>query len=71
MKRLNLNNLYESHLPPTRTDVLWVDKDENTGDIRAIHRFRMGKWEPYLVSTDYMKPNEPSEPTEPVTNKTT
>lgn len=68
MKRLNLNNLYESHLPPTRTDVLWVDKDENTGDIRAIHRFRKGKWEPYLVSTDYMKPSEPAEPE---TNKTT
>lgn len=68
MKRLNLNNLYESHLPPIRTDVLWVDKDENTGDIRAIHRFRKGKWEPYLVSAEYMKP---SEPTEPETNKTT
>lgn len=62
MKRLNLNNLYESHLPPTRTDVLWVDKDGSTGDIRAIHRFRKGKWEPYLVSAEYMKPSESAEP---------
>ena len=61
MKRLNLNNLYESHLPPTRTDVLWVDKDGSTGDIRAIHRFRKGKWEPYLVSAEYMKPSESAE----------
>ena len=58
MNKLNLNNLYESRLPPTRTDVLWVDKDKNTGDIKAIHRFKNGKWNPYLVSVDYMKPNE-------------
>ena len=58
MKKLNLNNLYESRLPPTRTDVLWVDKDKNTGDIKAIHRFKNCKWNPYLVSVDYMKPNE-------------
>lgn len=43
MKKLNLTNLYESHLPPTRTDVLWVDVNESTGDIRAIHRFKGGK----------------------------
>lgn len=64
MKRLNLNNLYESHLPPTRTDVLWVDKDENTGDIRAIHRYKRGKWEPYLVSVDYLKDTKPEGPPE-------
>lgn len=58
MKKLNLNNLYESRLPPTRTDVLWVDKDKNTGDIKAIHRFKNGKWNPYLVSVDYMRPNK-------------
>ena len=58
MKQINLNNLYESRLPPTRTDVLWVDKDKNTGDIKAIHRFKNGKWNPYLVSVDYMKPNK-------------
>lgn len=61
MKKLNLNNLYESHLPPTRTDVLWVDVDEATGDIRCISRFNKGVWEPYLVSLDYMKPEETEE----------
>lgn len=59
MKRLNLNNLYESHFPPTRTDVLWVDVDKSIGDIRAIHRFKNGRWEPYLVSVAYMEPNKP------------
>ena len=39
MKKLNLNNLYESSYPPTDTKILWVDKDESTGDIRAIHRY--------------------------------
>jgi hypothetical protein len=58
MKKLILNNLYESHLAPTRTDVLWVDKDTKTGDIKVIHRFKNGKWEPYLVSVDYMRPSE-------------
>lgn len=66
MKKLCLNNLYESRFPPTRTDVLWVDKDESTGEIRAIHRFRRGNWEPYLVSVEYMRPSEPVE-----TNKNT
>lgn len=43
MKKLNLTNLYESHLPPTRTDVLWVDVNESTGDIRAIHKLSWSK----------------------------
>ena len=67
MKKLNLNNLYESPYPPTDTKILWVDKDESTGDIRAIHRYNhtTNVWEPYLVSADYLKPDEPSEPEEP------
>lgn len=56
MKKVNLNNLYESSLPPTDTKVLWVDKDKSTGDIKAIHRCKNGKWEPYLVSVEYLKP---------------
>lgn len=56
MKKLNLN-ICESLLPPTRTDVLWADIDKSTGDIRAIHRYRKGSWEPYLVSVEYLKPN--------------
>lgn len=55
MKRLSLD-LYESVLPPTRTDVLWVDMKKGTGDIKAVHRYKNGKWEPYLVSVEYMKP---------------
>lgn len=60
MKKVNLNNLYESPYPPTNINVLWVDKDESTGDIRAIHRYdRAAKaWTPYLVAVDYLKPDE-------------
>lgn len=57
MKRVNLN-LYESQLPPTRTDVLWVDMNKSMGDIKAIHRYKNGKWEPYLVSVEYLKPTK-------------
>nr|DAN95529.1 MAG TPA: hypothetical protein [Crassvirales sp.] len=33
-----------------------MDKDESTGDIRAIHRYdRAAKaWAPYLVAVDYL-----------------
>lgn len=57
MKKLNLN-IYESPLPPERTSVMWADKDETTGDIKVIYRYRNQEWEPYLVSVDYMKPEE-------------
>ena len=51
MKKVILN-LYESTYPPDNINVLWVDKDKNTGDIRAIHRYNQStkEWEPYLVS---------------------
>lgn len=57
MKKVNLK-LYESALPPTDIKVLWANVDENTGDIKAVHRYNIkaGEWEPYLVSVDYMKP---------------
>lgn len=55
MRKVNLNNLYESSVPPTDTRVLWVVKNHNTGDIKAIFRYERGKWEPYLVSVRYMK----------------
>lgn len=60
MKKVNLNNLYESSIPPVDIKSLWVDKDESTGDIIAIHRFNIAThaWEPYLVSVDYMKPED-------------
>lgn len=58
MRKVNLNKLYESHNPPEDTSVLWVDRDENTGDIKAIHRFKKGAWEPYLISLDYLKSDE-------------
>ena len=61
MKKVNLNNLYESPYPPTDINTLWVDKDESTGKIRAIHKYNIakGEWEPDMVSVDYMKPTEP------------
>ena len=73
MKKLNLNNLYESPYPPTDTKVLWVDKDKSTGDIRVIHRYNhtTKAWEPYLISVDYLKPDEPSEPKELKTSEVT
>lgn len=57
MKKVNLNNLYESHYPPTDINVLWVDRDENTGKIRAIHEYNKskGEWEPSMVSVDYLE----------------
>lgn len=60
MKKVNLNNLYESQYPPTDINTLWVDRDETTGKIRAIHRYNKneGKWEPDMVSVDYMKSDE-------------
>lgn len=65
MRKVNLNNLYESSYPPTDIKVLWVDKDESTGDIRAIHRYNLKTktWEPYLVSVDYMQPTAPESET--------
>lgn len=57
MKKLNLN-IYESPLPPENTSVLWADKEEKTGEIKVIYKFIKGEWEPFLVSVDYMKPDE-------------
>jgi hypothetical protein len=57
MKKVNLNNLYESPYPPTDINTLWVDKDENTGKIKAIHEYNKskGEWEPSMVSVDYLE----------------
>ena len=55
MKKVNLNNLYESSTPPSDTKSLWMIKDHKTGDIKAIFRYERGKWEPYLVSVKYMR----------------
>lgn len=61
MKKIILNNLYQSSLPPTDTSVLWVKMKEDSQDIESIFRFRNGFWEPYLVSVDFMKPEEAEE----------
>lgn len=58
MKKIHLNNLYESSIPPTRIDVLWVDKIKKeeipgtTGEIRTIKKYNQSsrKWEPILVN---------------------
>lgn len=57
MKKVNLKNLYESPYPPKDTNVLWIDRDGATGDIKVIHKYNKtkGEWEPYLVSVDYIK----------------
>lgn len=73
MKKLNLNNIYESSFAPTDIRVLWADVDKSTGDIKAIHRYNHTTriWEPYLVSVDYLKPDKPLEPKELETPETT
>lgn len=64
MRKITLN-LYEQELPPDNINNLWVDVDESTGEIRAIHRYNKnkGEWEPYLVAVDYLK-NDDEEPSE-------
>lgn len=67
MKKYRLDNVYESYYPPTDTKVLWLDKDKTTGEIRAIHRYKNGGWEPYLVSVEYLKKDsDDSRVTEPL-----
>lgn len=63
MRKINLDNLYESPTPLENINNLWVDIDEDTGDIKAIHRYNKSKceWEPYLVSVDYLRKDEESE----------
>lgn len=62
-------NLYESSLPLANTNNLWVDIDENTNSIKAIHKYNKskGEWEPHLISAEYLlgddtgnKPNNDS-----------
>ena len=63
MKKLNLNNIYESSFAPTDIRVLWADVDKSTGDIKAIHRYNQTtkEWEPYLVAVGYMQPADPDD----------
>lgn len=60
MRKVNLERLYESPLPPEDTKVLWVDRDEMIDDIRAIHKYNKKKqeWEPWLVNVSVMEPEE-------------
>ena len=45
MKRFKFNKpLVESPYPPSNTNVLWVDIDENTGKTLWIKEFKNGKW---------------------------
>lgn len=63
MKKVNLNNMYESSNPPVDINTLWVDRDETTDKIRAIHKYdtSKGEWVPDMVSVDYMAPENPDE----------
>ena len=60
MKKIKIDNIYQSSLPPDNTRILWADVDESTGKLRAIHKYNesLGQWEPMLVSVDYMKPED-------------
>lgn len=53
MKKLNLNNLYESLLPPESINVLWADIDENTKKLKDIKEYNnsTGEWEPVVISS--------------------
>lgn len=57
MKRVNINNLYESPYPPIDINALWVDRDESTNKIRSIHKYNQakGEWEPSMVSVNYLE----------------
>ena len=63
MKKLNLNNIYESSFAPTDIRVLWADVDKSTGDIKAIHRYNQTtkEWEPYLVAVRDGEPDDPDD----------
>ncbi len=63
MRKINLE-LYESPTPPEDIRLLWADVDEDTGDLKAIHRYNPGKgeWEPFMVSVDYLSKDEDNTP---------
>lgn len=57
MKKYKLDNLYESSSPLENIDNLWADVDENTGELKAIHKYNKSKceWEPSMVSVNYLE----------------
>lgn len=55
MRKFRMTNLVESRTPPIDTKVLWVEREGE--DIKVIHRFKNGQWEPYLVSVSYITSN--------------
>lgn len=59
MRKIRLDNVYESPVPLDNINNLWGDIDENTGELLAIHKYDAGKgeWEPYMVSVEYIKPD--------------
>lgn len=63
MRRIKLDNVYESPTPLENINNLWGDIDENTGELLAIHRYNTdnNEWEPYMVSVSYMEPDDGDE----------
>lgn len=63
MRRIKLDNVYESPTPLENINNLWGDIDENTGELLAIHKYNpeKGEWEPNMVSVDYIKPDNSDE----------
>lgn len=63
MRKIKLDNIYESPTPLENINDLWGDIDKNTGELLAIHKYNpdKGEWEPKMVSVDYMKPDDSEE----------
>lgn len=64
MRKIKLDNVYESPNPPDDINVLWGDIDESTGELVSIKKYNTvnNEWEPYMESagnTD--NPDTPSE----------
>lgn len=66
MRKYKLDNLYESSLPLENINNLWADVDENTGRLRAIHKYNKskGEWEPDMVSVEYISTPDDNIPQE-------
>ena len=49
MKRFQFNKpMVESKYPPQSKDILWVDIEESTGELKTIKEFKNNNWETIL-----------------------
>lgn len=54
MKRVIPPVMYESPTPPKDIKALWIKRDNKTNEVIAVAKFIKGKWEPFLVSINYL-----------------